>query len=102
MRTPKISLDDLISRESKAIAKEILQTELAKKNLPLPKDSVLDIHLDELIRVVPSIRSTAEERVSAKKDAYSEALRAIGIEPEIKTEAQVIDLDDLDDDLEGI
>ncbi len=94
MRT-KFSTEDLIDRETRTIATEILQTHLAKQNLPLPKDSILDIHLDELIRTVPTIRATAEERVTARKDAYSEALRAIGIDPEAR-ETQAVDLDDLD------
>ena len=85
------SLTDLIDRESRAIAQEMLESRLREFNLPLPKDSSLAIHLDQILATTPQIRETAEARVMAQKDAYSASLRAIGIEP--PELPQVLDLE---------
>lgn len=88
-----MTLDDLVLRESRAIAKDILEAKLAGQNLPLPKESSLDIHLDALINANPQIVVEAEAKVRARKDAYSESLKALGIG---QTEIQIIEALDLD------
>lgn len=85
-----ITLDELILAEARSIAQEAIQTELEKQGLPLPKDSALAIHIDALLASRPDFLESAAQRVEAKKDAYSKALRAIGIEPII---VEPIDLD---------
>lgn len=77
----RLTLSELIDRESREIAKSILETRLAQEYLPLPEGSGLDIHLDALLRIDPKIRSQAEARVTMRLDAYSIALKAIGIDP---------------------
>ena len=78
------SLDELITNEARAIATVLLESRLREHNLPLPKDSALALHLDQMILVNPGITVTARERVMARKDAHSESLRAIGLEvPEL-------------------
>jgi hypothetical protein len=76
-----VTIDDLARSEARTLAREAIQTELEKSGLPLPRDSVLDTHIDELLRARPDFLVAATERVEAKKDAYTRALRAIGIEP---------------------
>lgn len=88
-----ITRDGLIAAEARHMAREAIQTELEKADLPLPRDSVLDAHIDALLSARPDFLTAAEARVEAKQDAYSRALRAIGIEPIV---IEAIDLDLLD------
>jgi hypothetical protein len=83
MKSRAVLFDDLVTREARALAREILEKKLSESDLPLPKDSSLEIHLDQLILADPSILISAKKRVEAKADAHSESLRAIGIELEI-------------------
>jgi hypothetical protein len=80
LATKRLTLEELIDLESREIAKEILEKRLAEQDLPLP-ESGLDIHLDQLIRINPSIVQSARARVEMRLDAYSKALKAIGIDP---------------------
>ena len=76
----RLTTDELIALEARSLAREILEKRLASEDLPLPKSS-LDIHLDQLLTVDPSISERARERVEKRLDAYSQALAAIGIDP---------------------
>jgi hypothetical protein len=76
----RLTLTELVDRESREIAKEILEKRLAEQDLPLP-ESGIDIHINELLSVSPRIREAARERVELRLDAYSKALKAIGIDP---------------------
>lgn len=80
---------DLILAEARLIAIELIEIELNKENLPLPKDTALDFHVEELLRRKPDILETARARVEAKADAYRESLAAVGIQ------VQVIEMLDL-------
>jgi hypothetical protein len=84
--TKKASLEDLISREARALATAIIEDKLSKLDppLPLPKDSALEIHIDQLLSIDPSIIERAKTRVEAKVDAYSQSLAAIGLELQLK------------------
>ena len=75
----KPTFDDLVDAESREIAKQILEEQLAKHGLPLPKPQSLDIHIDQLLATNTKIREMAARRVEAKQDAYSESLKAIGL-----------------------
>lgn len=79
----QVQLADLIEREAKDLAKNFLERKLAEQDLPLPKDSVLEIHLNQIIEADPSIRARAKARVEARQDAFSMSLAALGIEREI-------------------
>lgn len=81
MSTPnqRLTLDELIDLEAKQIARDILERKLMEQDLPLP-ESGLDIHLNQLIQVNPQIVSDAKVRVEKRLDAYSLALKAIGID----------------------
>lgn len=74
-----LSIDDLIEREARVIAQGLLETQLKKHDLPLPKDASLTIHIDQILATNPQIRAAAQARVLASRDAYSESLRAIGL-----------------------
>jgi hypothetical protein len=87
--TKHLQLSELIDREARFIATEILEARLTKFDLPLPKESALDIHIDAILAAKPELYEQAKTRVEARKDAFSEALRAIDIEVEI---AQVLDI----------
>lgn len=92
MRAKKLTFDELVDREAKAIALGRLEAELEKEGFPLPKESALDVHLNQMILLDPSLRELAAARVEAKSDAYSESLRAIGLGLDEPTEAVEIDL----------
>lgn len=79
MRAKKLSFDELVDREARAIALGRLESELAADGFPLPKESALEIHLNQMLTLDPSLRAIAAARVEAKSDAYSESLRAIGL-----------------------
>jgi len=78
MRTKK-SLEELIDLEARSLALGILESHLAKENLPLPKDSSLDLHINQLLVTNPQIHEAARDRVLAQQDAYSQSLQAIGL-----------------------
>ena len=90
MKQKPITIDELSAAESRLIATEIIERELAKQDLPLPKDTALEFHIDALLETKPEILEIARKRVIARQDAYSDSLRAIGIEPFI---VEAIDLD---------
>lgn len=75
------TVDELVRTEARQMARDAIQTELEKQGLPLPRDGALDAHIDQLLAARPDFIESAAERVEAKKDAYTRALRAIGIEP---------------------
>lgn len=75
------TVDELVRTEARQMARDAIQTELEKQGLPLPRDSVLEAHIAALLSSRPDFLESAAERVEAKKDAYTRALRAIGIEP---------------------
>lgn len=81
MRGQKITQEELVIKEARLIATEILQQILASKGLPLPKDSALELHVDQLIATDSSIRERARERVDARTDTYTEGLRRLGLVP---------------------
>lgn len=73
------SLEELTLLEARSMALGMLETQLNKHNLPLPKDSALDAHLERILLADPRITTWARERVLAKQDSYSESLKAIGL-----------------------
>ena len=75
----KFTLEELIDNEAFSLAKTLLEGHLAKHDLPLPKESALEAHINQLLSTNPKIRETAKARVLASQDAYSESLRAIGL-----------------------
>ena len=70
--------DELIALEAQSIARHLLEVELEKQNLPLPKDP--QSHIDIILSKRPDITATAKQRVEARTDAYTEGLKAIGID----------------------
>jgi len=85
-----ISLADLIDHESRRIAIDLIQQKLESEGLPLPKDSSLAVHVDQILLLRPEIRTQAEKVVLARQDAFTESLQAIGIEVQI---VEPIDID---------
>ena len=82
MKAPRrVSFADLVDREARRIAEDQIERLLRARDLPLPKDSALEIHIEQLLITNPEIKVQAEARVVAKQDAHSEGLRALGIEP---------------------
>jgi len=79
----RVTFDTLVDREARSLAREIIETRLEEKNLPLPKDYALDIHITHLLAIDPSIIDRARQRVEAKTDARSEYLRAIGVKIDV-------------------
>lgn len=77
--TRSMTKDELIDEEAKFLAKEAIRIELDKQDLPLPKDSALEMHIQALLSARPEFRTLAAERVEAKSDAYSIALESLGI-----------------------
>lgn len=69
---------DLITAEAEAIALDLLEKELAKENMPLPKG--VDQHIQAILANRPDIQETARKRVEARTDAYTQGLKAIGID----------------------
>lgn len=90
MKNSRVTLEELIIKESRIIATDLLRQKLAAQGLPLPKDSALELHVDQIIAHDPSIRQSARERVDAKSDAYTAGLRLLGLVPEI---AQPVEID---------
>lgn len=88
----KMTFDELVEREARSLARGLLEDSLRKQDLPLPKDSSLEIHIDALLTTRgDGLRTQAKDRVLACQDAYSDSLRVLGIEP--SAPAQPIDLD---------
>lgn len=92
MKHKHITIEELSTQEARLIATEMIERELLKQELPLPKDSALDFHIDALLAIKPDILEIARKRVEARQDAYSDSIRAIGIEP-IIVEALDFDLE---------
>ena len=84
-----MSREELVLAEARFIATDLIERELSKDNLPLPKDSALDAHIDALLSARPDLIDLARERVNAKTDGYRKSLESLGIEPVI---AEVLDL----------
>ena len=76
-----LSHEEITDREARALATGILEKRLSALGLPLPKDSALALHVEQLLTTNPQIRVIAETRVSASREAYSESLKAIGLDP---------------------
>jgi len=89
----QISFEELVENEARKSSNKLYSRNVSKlSNLPLPKDSALEIHINQLLLNNPQIRETAKARVLASKDAYSESLRAIGLpgsEPLLATEIDI-------------
>lgn len=81
MKSQKVTQEELVIKECRIIATEILARILAEKNLPLPKDSALEIHVDQLIATDSSIKERAKARVDARTDTFTEGLRRLGLAP---------------------
>lgn len=79
MKSKLMSFEELVSLEARHLAKEAIETYLSKQDLPLPRDSALEFHIDALLKTKPEITSVAEDRVRARTDAYSAGLAALGI-----------------------
>lgn len=75
---PKISLEDLIDREARALARDRLEHQLAIENLPLPKESALELHINQLLAADSSIFDEAKKNVEARTDAYTAGLQSLG------------------------
>lgn len=75
----KASFDELVDREARRLATERLEHELAVQDLPLPRDSAIEVHIAQILRRDPAIRERAIRLVEARADAYTEGLRAIGV-----------------------
>jgi hypothetical protein len=59
----KITREELIEREARKVAADRLERHLAIDNLPLPKESALELHINQLIAADPSIMVEAERNV---------------------------------------
>lgn len=79
MKSKLIPFDELVVLEARHLAREAIETYLAKQDLPLPRDSALEFHIDALLKTKPEITAIAEDRVRARTDAYSAGLKALGI-----------------------
>lgn len=73
-----LTFDEIIDRVARSMARDLLERELDKLNLPLPRDSALDRHIDEILRTNPQLRDTARLRVEAKQYAVEEIYSAMG------------------------
>ena len=78
-----MSKDELIRAEAKRIGIELIEVELNKKDLPLPRDSALDLAVNSLLANRPDIIELARSRVDAKTDGYRQSIESLGIEPVI-------------------
>lgn len=79
----KRTTDELIAIEARKLARETLERELASRDFPLPKDSVIETHLTQMIQRDPTFIERATALVEARSDAYTEGLKAIGMMPDI-------------------
>lgn len=78
--TREILFEDLVDKEARNIVLTLIEAELDKQDLPLPKESSLNLHIDQVLKARPDITEKAKQRVEAKLDAYTESLRQIGVE----------------------
>jgi hypothetical protein len=92
MKNQRFTHEELVIKECRAIATEILEKFLSARSLPLPKDSALELHVDQLIATNPDIKAQAKLRVEARTDAYSESLRRLGIELPTIAQGTLLDL----------
>jgi hypothetical protein len=77
---PALSLShaELVSREMREIARNIIETELNKLHLPTPSDSAMEEHIDKLIQVKNlEILNEAELRVKNRRDVFTESMAAM-------------------------
>jgi hypothetical protein len=81
--TRKISFEEAVDKEARHIITQMIEAELDKQNLPLPKESSLNIHIDQVLKSRPDIIEKAKQRVDARLDAHTESLRQIGVKLEI-------------------
>ena len=88
-----VSLTELIDREASSIARSLLERELAKQDLPLPKEPVLELHITQLLLGDPTIRDRARLRVEARQDAFSLSMAAIGVD---QPKLEIIDTSNLE------
>ena len=79
MKSKLMSFEELVSLESRHLAREAIENYLSKQDLPLPKDSALEFHIEALLKTKPEIAEVAADKVRARTDAYSAGLAAIGI-----------------------
>jgi hypothetical protein len=79
----QITMPELIEKEARDLARQFLEKKLLEQDLPLPRDSALEIHIGQILEADPTIRARAKARVEAKQDAFSMSLAALGIEREI-------------------
>ncbi len=75
-----LSHDERVDLEVRALAAALLEKRLASQGLPVPKASALTVHIEQLVRNSPVLRTLAESRVTASKEAFEESLKAIGLE----------------------
>lgn len=75
--------DELILAEAKRIGIELIEVELGKKDLPLPREAALDLAVSSLLENRPDIIELARNRVDAKTDGYRQSIESLGIEPVI-------------------
>lgn len=80
MNFQRKTFDELVDQEARRLARDLLEDQLARRDLPLPKESQLEFHIEKLLEVNPHIRKDARARVEAQTDAYTESLRAIGLD----------------------
>src|ERR1700693_478244 len=94
----RVSFDELVDNEAKALATAMLERRLTALDLPLPKDGALEVHVSQLLTTNPTIRETAKARVLASQDAHSESLRAIGLPvPDLVIPIDIGDLEDVEE-----
>ena len=79
----KIQFDELVDKEARHLVTRMIEEELQKHDLPLPKESSLTIHINQILKARPDITEKAKQRVDAKLDAYSESLKSIGVKLEV-------------------
>lgn len=79
----KIDFDELVTLEARQLVTDMLEEELDKLNLPLPKESSLLIHINQILSMRPDITETAKLRVEARLDAHTQSMKEIGIEVKI-------------------
>lgn len=80
----RLSFDEIVERLARNEARAVLERELDKQDLPLPKEAAVEKHIDEILRANPQIRVTARERIEAKQVAVEEIFAQTGISgPEI-------------------
>lgn len=87
--TREIEFDELVDKEARNIVQSLIEAELDKQNLPLPKEASLNMHIDQVLKARPDIIDKAKQRVEARLDAYTESLRQIGVNLEIVRDIEI-------------